>query len=83
MTMMAAAVMTMAAAVLRQVAKESDPSYMAADFFETSALLITFICLGRFLEAAAKGKTSKARPLTLMVTPESPSICWAPLVPDN
>ena len=25
----------------------------------TAALLITFICLGRFLEAAAKGKTSK------------------------
>lgn len=29
-------------------------------FFETSALLITFICLGKFLESAAKGKTSEA-----------------------
>jgi Cu+-exporting ATPase len=29
-------------------------------YFETSALLITFICLGKFLEARAKGKTSEA-----------------------
>lgn len=29
-------------------------------FFETSALLITFICFGKFLESAAKGKTSEA-----------------------
>ena len=28
-------------------------------FFETSALLITFICLGKYLESAAKGKTSQ------------------------
>ena len=32
---------------------------MAEDFFETSALLITFISLGRYLEAAAKGRTSR------------------------
>ncbi len=29
-------------------------------YFETSAMLITFICLGKFLEARAKGKTSEA-----------------------
>ncbi len=34
---------------------------MAEDFFETSALLITFISLGRYLEAAAKGRTSRVR----------------------
>lgn len=49
----------MAVLLRGQVAKSGDPGYMPADFFETSALLITFICLGRFLEATAKGKTSK------------------------
>ncbi len=29
-------------------------------YFETSAMLITFICLGKFLEARAKGKASEA-----------------------
>ena len=29
-------------------------------YFEVAALLITFICLGKFLEARAKGKTSEA-----------------------
>ena len=32
-------------------------------FFETSALLITFISLGKYLEAHAKGKTSQVRAL--------------------
>lgn len=30
------------------------------DYFETSALLITFVVLGKYLEAVAKGKTSEA-----------------------
>ncbi len=35
--------------------------FIAGDvFFETSALLITFIILGKYLEARAKGKTSEA-----------------------
>ena len=33
---------------------------MNAHFFETSAMLITFVILGKFLEAVAKGKTSAA-----------------------
>jgi Cu+-exporting ATPase len=33
---------------------------MNAHFFETSAMLITFVILGKFLEAIAKGKTSAA-----------------------
>jgi Cu+-exporting ATPase len=36
------------------------PSFEGAVFFETSALLITFVVLGRYLEAIAKGKTSSA-----------------------
>jgi Cu+-exporting ATPase len=36
------------------------PSFEGAIFFETSALLITFVVLGRYLEAIAKGKTSSA-----------------------
>ena len=31
-------------------------------FFETSALLITFISLGKYLESHAKGRTSQVRP---------------------
>lgn len=30
------------------------------EFFETCAMLITFICLGKYLECAAKGRTSAA-----------------------
>ncbi len=33
----------------------------AVEFFETSALLITFIALGKLLEGAAKGRTSRVR----------------------
>jgi cation transport ATPase len=31
----------------------------AGTFFETSAFLICFICLGKFLESLAKAKTSQ------------------------
>ena len=35
-------------------------SFEGQDFFETSAMLITFILLGKYLEVVAKGKTSDA-----------------------
>ncbi|OVA10248.1 Cation-transporting P-type ATPase [Macleaya cordata] len=35
-------------------------SFEGQDFFETSAMLITFILLGKYLEVMAKGKTSDA-----------------------
>jgi len=38
---------------------------MSMSFFETSALLITFISLGKYLESHAKGRTSQARPHAL------------------
>ena len=35
-------------------------SFEGQDFFETSAMLISFILLGKYLEVLAKGKTSDA-----------------------
>jgi len=34
--------------------------YTPTDFFETSAMLITFVLLGKYLESSAKGRTSDA-----------------------
>ncbi|KAL8158989.1 hypothetical protein V2J09_000526 [Rumex salicifolius] len=35
-------------------------SFKGTDFFETSAMLISFVLLGKYLEVLAKGKTSEA-----------------------
>ena len=43
--------------------------YKPTDFFETSAMLITFILLGKFLEAKAKGRTSDAITALLTLAP--------------
>ena len=43
------------------------------DFFETSALLITFISCGKLLEVLAKGKTSAVRPSCPVHDPHQPS----------
>ena len=45
------------------------------NFFETSALLITFICLGKYLESAAKGKTSQAIRELLRLAPATAVLC--------
>ncbi|RDX95775.1 putative copper-transporting ATPase HMA5, partial [Mucuna pruriens] len=41
------------------------------DFFETSAMLISFILLGKYLEILAKGKTSDAIAKLMNLTPDS------------
>ena len=46
-------------------------TYHPTDFFETSAMLITFILLGKYLEASAKGRTSDAITALLTLTPPS------------
>ncbi|KAK9809274.1 hypothetical protein WJX73_000048 [Symbiochloris irregularis] len=43
--------------------------YQATDFFETAAMLITFILAGKWLEAQAKGRTSAAITRLLTLTP--------------
>ena len=35
-------------------------TYVPTDFFETAGMLVTFITLGKYLEAAARGKTGEA-----------------------
>lgn len=49
---------------LAQLTQSNPATHLAAqavEFFETSALLITFIALGKLLEGAAKGRTSRVR----------------------
>ena len=38
----------------------SNPMFHSRHFFETSVFLITFVVLGKYMEAVAKGKTSRA-----------------------
>jgi len=43
--------------------------YQPTDFFETSAMLITLVLFGKYLESAAKGKTSEAIVKLLQLAP--------------
>jgi Cu+-exporting ATPase len=43
-------------------------------YFESAAVLITFVILGRFLEAAAKGKTSEAIKKLMHLSPKTASV---------
>lgn len=44
------------------------------DFFETCAILITVIILGKYLECAAKGKTSAAIQALMALAPDSATL---------
>lgn len=46
-------------------------SFEGQDFFETSAMLISFILLGKYLEVMAKGKTSDALAKLIDLAPET------------
>ncbi|KAG2435932.1 hypothetical protein HXX76_007127 [Chlamydomonas incerta] len=48
--------------------------YVPTDFFETSAMLITFILLGKYLEAAAKGRTSAALAALAALAPDTATL---------
>jgi len=49
----------------------SSTSFEGQDFFETSAMLISFILLGKYLEVVAKGKTSDALAKLTDLAPET------------
>ncbi|KAL7597210.1 hypothetical protein Lser_V15G27666 [Lactuca serriola] len=57
--------------VLRAAAS---PHFEATDFFETSAMLISFILLGKYLEVKAKGKTSEAIAKLMDLTPDTATL---------
>lgn len=55
---------------------ESPSPYESQDvFFESSSLIITFICLGKYLESLAKGRTSAAISELLKLTPPTAVLC--------
>ena len=56
-------------------------AYRPTDFFETSAMLITFILLGKYLEAAAKGRTSDAITKLMQLTPATAILLEASCMP--
>ena len=49
----------------------TSPNFKGTDFFETSAMLISFILLGKYLEVLAKGKTSDAIAKLMNLAPET------------
>lgn len=49
-------------------------SFTGTDFFETSAMLISFILLGKYLEILAKAKTSEAIAKLMELAPDSATL---------
>ncbi|KAG0584573.1 hypothetical protein KC19_3G219000 [Ceratodon purpureus] len=48
--------------------------FKGTDFFETSAMLISFIILGKYLEVTAKGKTSEAIAKLMDLAPDTANL---------
>ncbi|GLJ04983.1 hypothetical protein SUGI_0008330 [Cryptomeria japonica] len=57
----------------------TDVEFEGTDFFETSAMLISFILLGKYLEVLAKGKTSEAIAKLMDLAPDTATL----LIHDN
>jgi Cu+-exporting ATPase len=52
----------------------TSPTFKGTDFFETSAMLISFILLGKYLEVLAKGKTSEAISKLMDLAPDTATL---------
>lgn len=52
----------------------TSPTFKGTDFFETSAMLISFIILGKYLEVMAKGKTSEAVAKLMDLAPDKATL---------
>ncbi|GLJ04984.1 hypothetical protein SUGI_0008370 [Cryptomeria japonica] len=52
----------------------TDAEFKGTDFFETSAMLISFILLGKYLEVLAKGKTSEAIAKLMDLAPDTATL---------
>lgn len=57
----------------------SNPDYHPHVFYDTSTMLITFVCFGRYLENSAKGKTSAALSKLLSLAPSQATIYTDPI----
>jgi len=55
-------------------AHHADGTYIPTDFFETSAMIISIILMGKYLECAAKGRTSEAITKLLQLAPEAATV---------
>ncbi|XP_042039194.1 probable copper-transporting ATPase HMA5 [Salvia splendens] len=63
--------------VYSAIRSASSDDFESTDFFETSAMLISFILLGKYLEVVAKGKTSEAIEKLMDLSPETATLMTA------
>lgn len=54
-----------------QHAMSGQAAYVPTDFFETCAMIISFILFGKYLESVAKGRTSQALSSLMKLAPET------------
>lgn len=60
-----------------------EQDFMAMDVFETSSMLISFILLGKYLEAMAKGQTSEAITKLMDLSPVTATLLTRPTNVDD